>query len=130
MQICTSLASIAMSLAKLACAVPARTTGRRSGRMRLLAMRARASGATIRCENESTFCSDPSATLRGTSGGGLVCDHTVQTVLSARQRDGMIHVLVVVPRARAQAVRASSWAPAGEPMLEALLDRGAQVLSI
>jgi hypothetical protein len=66
--------------------------------------------------------SDPSATLRGTSGGGLLCDHTVQTVqtvLSARQRDGMIHVLVVVPRARAHAVRASSLAPAGEPMHEA-----------
>jgi hypothetical protein len=51
-------------------------------------------------------------------------------MLSARQRDGMIHVLVVVPRARAQAVSASSLAPAGEPVLEALLDRGAQVFSI
>jgi hypothetical protein len=52
----------------------------------------------------------------------------VQTVLSARQRDGMMHVLVVVPRARAQAVSASSLA-AGEPMLEAVLDRGTQVFS-
>jgi hypothetical protein len=41
----------------------------------------------------------------------------------------MIHVLVVVPSARAQAVSASSLAPAGNPMLEALLDRGAQEFS-
>jgi hypothetical protein len=50
--------------------------------------------------------------------------------LSARQRDGMIHVSVVVPRARTQAVSASSLAPAGEPMLEAVLDRGAQVFCV
>jgi hypothetical protein len=89
-----------------------------------------ASRLAVPSRSASISLSDPSATLRGTSGGGVLCDHTVQTVLSARQRDGMIHVLVVVPRARAQAVRASSLAPAGEPMVEALLDRGAQVSSI